>query len=187
MNRKSFRLVLSPQFVGIGIGIAVLAAEVFYALPNAWWAENNGAFYAQLAVAVVAALTLLTSCLHHSLQEEGIVRRFLWIPLYRISWDKLTFAEHALHWKEMDIRDAIRQKQDAFGMRNVERKTIKSNSAIFFATKDGLVYDPEEEFWTFFKLRHFFCAYRIRVPDAQKADAVKCFQKFYPQLRSPEE
>ena len=174
LRRRYYGLVLHPKFAGIVIGAVVLGAELIFVLPKGL----TGAAFGHLAITVAAALGFLSSCFHHSIHKEGIMLRFLWLPLRLTPWDKVCSLIYTDRWMNKELQEE-RLRRQPLGVGKKEVVILRSAGAVFYTTKEGLAYDPQKETWLLFKLRHPLAAHKLHVPDSQKTLTGKVLEKHY--------
>ena len=174
LRRRSYGLALHPNYAGLVIGAVVLGTELIFVLPNGL----TGAAFGHLVMTVAAALGFLSSCFHYSIHKEGIMLRFLWLPLRLTPWDKVCSLICTDRWMDKDFREERLQRQPLVGKKEVV--ILRSAGTVFYTTKEDLAYDPRKEIWLLFKLRHPLATHKLHVPDSQKAIVGKVLEKHYP-------
>ena len=126
---------------------------------------NGGKFYYNARWLLVCGIFLLVIKLFHvAVTEKGLSIRFLYIPIYRIRWEKISTAQYIFSWKKRKYGS-----------------TVKGNG-IFITLSSCPAFLPEIDELGLFLLKHPFNALFIQFSDKNKVEYVKAFREHYPNL-----
>lgn len=121
--------------------------------------------------AILVIGSMMASCIHYIFTEDGLAVCFLWIPLRRIRWRRITHALYAHAWADPKTR--------------LERITNPGavTGQIIYVTIDGCPrWHPILTMRWVHSMLHPFRAFTIWLPYSRKNYFIDAFKKHYPDL-----
>lgn len=160
------RKTIPPYWVDIVVALFFLMLSLFL-----WnWGISDGdtlsrrTEYGLRFLAGLSILVLVKSCLHWTICEQGIIVRFLLIPIRLIRWDKITMAEYIYNWF-------------------TGSSSIKMDGQGIFITLVGCpLFSPEIDGLNMFLLKHPIGSLFIRFTPRKQIEYVELFQLYFPEL-----
>lgn len=111
-------------------------------------------------------LLLTSTCFHYKLSPKGITVCFLYIPVRRIGWNKISTAQFVCQWTGWNKND------------------IRKGQGIFITSPRCPIFCPEIEGLDWFRMRHPFSSVFIRFTKKNRDLYVKTFKHYYPDMLS---
>lgn len=160
--RKS--TIIPPYWVDYLIGLFFLSLGVALS----YWAyidnlKQRPIFNSYFIIGVSLLINIKT-CVHYSLDEKGIVVRFLWLPIRRVNWDMVSHAEYIYKWCTASGSGSIH------------------GQGIFVTLKGCPMYAPVLDHPGLFVLKHPLTSFFIRFTSSKQKYYVEVFGQYYPDL-----
>lgn len=123
-----------------------------------------------LVLCFIAALEAFIPGVHYTISKEGLIIRWLNIPIRKICWDKVGRAEYIHIWK--DTRRFYT---------NLERGPT-SGQIIYVTLKGCPYYHPSYEVRAWHNLLHPFRSMCLWLPRETKYEYIDLFKEYFPLL-----
>lgn len=112
----------------------------------------------------VGIILFIDKSFHTAITEKGLQIRFLYIPIYRIRWNKISTAQYICSWKA------------------TERGSEEKGNGIFITLPTCPAFIPEVDGLDMFRLKHPFSSFFIQFTEKNKRKYVSMFCHYYPNL-----
>lgn len=161
--KNSKRVMIHPFLPNVIVGVLLAGIGAWMVQYDRTADAHRGRFdFISPVIAVFGILIVLNSLLHCSMHEKGITIHFLWVPIYRIKWNRITEVRCIQAWQA-----------DPDGAKF-------SGNLLYFIVDNCVVFAPEIDGWLYFKLRHPLKAHFIRFSKRKKEKVIEAVQQWYP-------
>ena len=170
-KRKLFHIVTPPRWkllTGMALLFLLLAGSWIDAFMDP---PNRMVFVIDIVEALFISGVMIASGIHYKFTEDSLVKCFLWIPLRRIRWNRITHALFAHAWADPKTRYQRITNPGAV------------TGQIIYVTIDGCPrwYPLLTQRWVH-HLHHPFRSFTLWLPYSRKNFFVEAFQEHYPEL-----
>jgi hypothetical protein len=112
----------------------------------------------------VGTILFLKQSFHAAITPKGLQIRFLYIPVCRISWERISTAQYIHTWKATD------------------KGSERNGCGIFITRASCPLFVPEVDGLNMFQLKHPFTSFFIQFTEKNKKKYVNAFRHYYPEL-----
>ena len=128
--------------------------------------------------ALILFLAALRLCIHYTITEEGLIAKFLYIPFWKIPWERVGCAMYVHKWKDIVPK--------YFGKGILPWVETSYGKIIFVSLIGCEKYIPSYHIRLFFSLRHPFRTMCLWLPSSSKYPTyqiVDTIKEYYPELK----
>lgn len=162
-------IIIPPYWKNFRYGLMLI---ILGAADYCWQIAQLGQKAARMdAITTFGFLLFIPACIHYSIHEKGLAVRFVWIPIWFISWQRVSAFQYVTRWNT-----GAYKWEDRRGKYNVK-------GHIFVVTMGRCpLFIPDRDDLFRFRLKHPLSVIFIRFGPKRNDQYIAMVKRYYPDL-----